>query len=72
MLALLPINAIAETLSAADFYVRSLPGVPKNEAPIKMHAGHIEITPEKNGNLFFWHFQNQHIANKQRTVIWLN
>lgn len=33
---------------------------------------HIEITPEDSGNLFFWHFQNQHIANKQRTVIWLN
>ncbi|KAF4636237.1 hypothetical protein G7Y89_g1839 [Cudoniella acicularis] len=37
-----------------------------------MHAGHIEITPEHNGNMFFWHFQNRHIANKQRTVIWLN
>ena len=33
---------------------------------------HIEVTPEHNGNLFFWHFQNKHIANKQRTVIWLN
>ena len=30
------------------------------------------MTPEQNGNLFFWHFQNQHIANKQRTLIWLN
>ncbi|KAK5017791.1 Cell death protease [Cryomyces antarcticus] len=37
-----------------------------------MHAGHIEVTPEHHGNLFFWHFQNRHIANKQRTVIWLN
>jgi carboxypeptidase C (cathepsin A) len=33
---------------------------------------HIEVTPEHNGNLFFWHYQNQHIANRQRTVIWLN
>jgi hypothetical protein len=33
---------------------------------------HIEVTPEHNGNLFFWHYQNRHIANKQRTVIWLN
>jgi carboxypeptidase D len=33
---------------------------------------HIEVTPEHNGNIFFWHFQNKHIANKQRTVIWLN
>ena len=35
-------------------------------------ASHIEVIPEDNGNLFFWHFQNKHIANKQRTVIWLN
>ena len=35
-------------------------------------TSHIEVTPEHNGNLFFWHFQNKHIANKQRTVIWLN
>jgi len=33
---------------------------------------HIEVTPEHNGNVFFWHYQNRHIANKQRTVIWLN
>jgi carboxypeptidase C (cathepsin A) len=33
---------------------------------------HIEVNPEHNGNLFFWHYQNRHIANKQRTVIWLN
>jgi carboxypeptidase D len=57
--------------SAADYFVHSLPGAPA-EPPIKMHAGHIEVTPESNGNLFFWHFQNQHIANKQRTVVWLN
>lgn len=28
--------------------------------------------PEHNGNIFFWHFQNKHIANRQRTVIWVN
>ena len=33
---------------------------------------HIEVSPDRNGNLFFWHFQNKHIANKQRTVIWIN
>ena len=33
---------------------------------------HVEVDPENNGNLFFWHFQNRHIANRQRTVIWLN
>lgn len=58
--------------SAADYYVRDLPGVPTDSPPVKMHAGHIEITPEHNGNLFFWHFENQHIADRQRTVIWIN
>ncbi|KAI1372921.1 Alpha/Beta hydrolase protein [Hypoxylon crocopeplum] len=69
-LALWPTVASAD-MTAGDYYVHSLPGIPKGDL-IKMHAGHIEITPEHNGNLFFWHFQNQHIANRQRTVIWLN
>ncbi|EEH46198.1 uncharacterized protein PADG_02348 [Paracoccidioides brasiliensis Pb18] len=57
--------------SAADYYVHSLPGQP--EGPLlKMHAGHIEISPETSGNLFFWHFENRHIADKPRTVVWLN
>ena len=33
---------------------------------------HIEVNHEHNGNLFFWHYANRHIANRQRTVIWLN
>ncbi|AEO63549.1 uncharacterized protein THITE_2108975 [Thermothielavioides terrestris NRRL 8126] len=66
---IIPLAAADKT--AADYFVHSLPGAPE-APPVKMHAGHIEITPEHNGNIFFWHFQNQHIANKQRTVIWLN
>ncbi|CEL11419.1 Putative Pheromone-processing carboxypeptidase kex1 [Aspergillus calidoustus] len=64
-----PVTVTAQ--SAADYYVSSLPGAP--EGPLlKMHAGHIEVDPENNGHLFFWHYQNRHIANRQRTVIWLN
>jgi len=37
-----------------------------------MYAGHVEITPEHHGNMFFWFFQNRHIADRQRTVLWLN
>ena len=33
---------------------------------------HIEINPEHNGHVFFWHYQNRHIADRPRTVIWLN
>ncbi|KAJ6131034.1 hypothetical protein N7523_001494 [Penicillium sp. IBT 18751x] len=68
-LALSPVLSMAS--SAADYYVHDLPGVPDGPL-LKMHAGHIEVDPASNGNLFFWHFQNQHIANRQRTVIWLN
>ncbi|CAD6450741.1 745fc3bc-b7d5-4a86-b27c-f0149ebad060 [Sclerotinia trifoliorum] len=57
--------------TAGDYFVHSLPGAPAGPL-LKMHAGHIEVTPEHHGNIFFWHFQNRHIANKQRTVIWLN
>jgi carboxypeptidase D len=71
-LALFPASIMAEEKPASHYYVRNLPGVPKDSPPVKMHAGHIEVTPEHNGNLFFWHYQNRHIANKQRTVIWLN
>lgn len=37
-LALGPLAALADK-SAAEYYVRNLPGVPKDEAPVKMHAG---------------------------------
>ena len=32
----------------------------------------IEVLPEHHGNLFFWHWENRHLANRHRTVIWLN
>ncbi|RDW61097.1 carboxypeptidase-2 [Coleophoma cylindrospora] len=70
-LALMPSLANAADKTAADYFVHSLPGAPDGPL-LKMHAGHIEINPEHNGNVFFWHYQNRHIANRQRTVIWLN
>ncbi|KKA26806.1 hypothetical protein TD95_005103 [Thielaviopsis punctulata] len=64
-------HAVADSSASAAYWVKSLPGAPA-EPVVKMHAGHIEITPEHNGNLFFWQFDNQHIADRQRTVLWLN
>ncbi|KAL8701153.1 MAG: hypothetical protein Q9201_005069, partial [Fulgogasparrea decipioides] len=69
-LLLWPVLTVAAK-STADYFVTSLPGQPDGPL-LTMHAGHIEITPEHHGNLFFWHFQNRHIANRQRTVLWLN
>ncbi|KAK9476413.1 Alpha/Beta hydrolase protein [Lipomyces japonicus] len=65
-------NILPAAASQSDYFVKSLPGTPKNVALPKMHAGHIEIKPEHHGNIFFWLFDNQHIADKQRTIIWLN
>ncbi|KAG9778888.1 Pheromone-processing carboxypeptidase KEX1 [Exophiala dermatitidis] len=65
------IMAVAAEKTAADYFVKLLPGQPDGPL-LKMHAGHIEITPEHNGHLFFWHYANRHIADRPRTVIWLN
>ncbi|QIW98203.1 hypothetical protein AMS68_003721 [Peltaster fructicola] len=56
--------------TAADYFVRSLPGAPS--PLLRMYAGHVEVTKEHNRNMFFWLYKNRHIANKQRLVIWLN
>lgn len=68
---LLAIPAWSADKTAADYFVKSLPGQPKGQL-LKMHAGHIEVLPEHNGHLFFWLFHNRHISDRQRTVIWLN
>ncbi|KAL5624775.1 hypothetical protein BROUX41_004835 [Berkeleyomyces rouxiae] len=56
---------------ASQYYVKNLPGAPA-EPQVHMHAGHIEITPEHNGNIFFWLFENQHVSKHSRTILWLN
>nr|OQO29584.1 Pheromone-processing carboxypeptidase kex1 [Rachicladosporium sp. CCFEE 5018] len=61
---------LAQDKTAADYYVHSLPGAPEPLLP--MYAGHVEITPEHHGNMFFWFYKNRHIANRRRTVLWLN
>jgi carboxypeptidase D len=71
LLTLAAVVSVAAAQTAGDYFVHSLPGAPEGDL-VKMHAGHIEITPESHGNMFFWHVQNRHIANRQRTVIWLN
>jgi carboxypeptidase D len=67
----LAMTASSSEKTQADYFVHSLPGQPDGPL-LKMHAGHIEITPEHNGNLFFWLYHNRHIGDRQRTVIWLN
>ncbi|ETN42253.1 uncharacterized protein HMPREF1541_04194 [Cyphellophora europaea CBS 101466] len=67
----LPLAGAQQQKTQADYYVKSLPGQPDGPL-LKMHAGHIEVSQEHNGHLFFWLFHNRHIGDRQRTVIWLN
>ncbi|KAE8454090.1 Cell death protease [Mollisiaceae sp. DMI_Dod_QoI] len=71
----LSVSMMASTTFAqddqADYFVHSLPGAPPGPL-LKMHAGHIDLGLQHNEHLFFWHFQNRHIGDRQRTVIWIN
>lgn len=69
-LAYLPLLTLAQDKAASDYFITSLPGAP--EPLLKQFAGHVAITPEHHGNLFFWLYKNRHIANRSRLVIWLN
>jgi carboxypeptidase D len=46
--------------------------LPHGQHILTLRCSHIEVDAQNSGNLFFWHYQNRHIANKQRTVLWLN
>ncbi|KAK6347705.1 Cell death protease [Orbilia javanica] len=71
LLFLLVPGSVSAQKAAKDYFVKNLPGEPE-DTMIRMHAGHIEVDPATNGNLFFWHVTNRHIEARQRTVIWLN
>ncbi|CAG8627233.1 6064_t:CDS:10 [Acaulospora morrowiae] len=62
---------IAYAASAADYFVRSLPGLPDN-SNTKSHAGHILIDESTHSNIFFWLMHNRHIADRSKLIIWLN
>jgi len=61
----------ADKKTAVDYFVTSLPGQPEGDL-LRQYAGDIEVAPEHHGNLWFWRFENRHLANKHRTVLWLN
>lgn len=78
-----PYVSILTLILASDFFVHNLPGQP-SDSHIKMHAGyasppfffsnydsHIDVDEKNNGALFFWHFENKHIADRPRTVLTL-
>ena len=63
-------------VSQQERSLKCMPGqyrVRRHDGASKLtQCSHIEVNEEHNGNLFFWHFENRHIANSRRTVLWLN
>lgn len=71
----LPITA----MSAANFFIPSLPGQPSSSSLVQ-YSGHIPSAPIKNGqpdtnsdaHIFFYMIRNKHIADQERTLLWFN
>ncbi|KAI9271802.1 serine carboxypeptidase-domain-containing protein [Phascolomyces articulosus] len=71
LIALLIAGITAQT--AEDYKIDALPGLdPKEAEGLTQYAGHIEITPEMNSNIFFWMIEQVHETNPQKLIIWLN
>ncbi|GAA6008167.1 hypothetical protein JCM10207_007051 [Rhodosporidiobolus poonsookiae] len=68
-----------DDMSAASFFMPSLPGQPA-DAALTMYGGHIPTAPPVNGvkdtesdaHLFFFMVRNRHIADTERTLLWFN
>ncbi|KAM0756169.1 alpha/beta-hydrolase [Meredithblackwellia eburnea MCA 4105] len=66
-------------MSAAKFFIPTLPGLPE-DSTLTMYGGHIPSAPPVNGvadttsdaHLFFFLLRNRHIADTERTVFWFN
>ncbi|GAA94377.1 uncharacterized protein L969DRAFT_96483 [Mixia osmundae IAM 14324] len=63
--------------TAADLYIKSLPGLPSNST-LQMWSGEIPSQPldaeseKTDAHIFFLLVRNRHIADKERLVIWFN
>ncbi|KAI8056630.1 Alpha/Beta hydrolase protein [Syncephalis plumigaleata] len=58
-------------LTAADYYIHSLPGLASN-ITVKQYAGHIPLDDWAGSRLFFWLITRQEFQTKERLVIWFN
>ncbi|KAI8081302.1 Alpha/Beta hydrolase protein [Halteromyces radiatus] len=56
---------------AEDFKISKLPGVDVSKLAFDQYAGHIEVSPETDGNLFFWMLEQVQPTPK-KLIIWLN
>ncbi|CAO3581131.1 unnamed protein product [Absidia cylindrospora] len=57
---------------AEDYKVASLPGVDIDKLPFEQYAGHIEVSSETDGNLFFWMLHQVQPTQPEKLIIWFN
>ncbi|KAL0082287.1 serine carboxypeptidase-domain-containing protein [Phycomyces blakesleeanus] len=57
---------------AEDYRITHLPGIDVNTLPSTQYAGHVEISPETNGHLFFWMIEQAQTTSPDKLIIWLN
>ncbi|CAO3608033.1 unnamed protein product [Cunninghamella blakesleeana] len=65
-------SELAYALTAEDYLITSLPGININALPFDQYAGHIEVSPETNGNLFFWMLEQEKAKTTNKLIFWLN
>ncbi|KAI7853199.1 serine carboxypeptidase-domain-containing protein [Circinella umbellata] len=72
LLATFIVTIAAQT--ADDYKVDTLPGLDIKDAEglTQQYAGHIEIAPDTNSNLFFWMIEQAQKTNPEKLIIWLN
>ncbi|SCZ90680.1 BZ3500_MvSof-1268-A1-R1_Chr1-3g02143 [Microbotryum saponariae] len=77
-----PITELDTAMSAANFYIPTLPGLPA-DSTLSMYGGHIPSLPstsqvgatsatssESDAHLYFFMLKARHIADKERTIFW--
>ncbi|SCV68627.1 BQ2448_748 [Microbotryum intermedium] len=79
-----PVTELDTAMSAANFYIPTLPGLPA-DSTLSMYGGHIPSLPstsqvgatsatssESDAHLYFFMLKARHIADKERTIFWFN
>ncbi|KAG2188975.1 hypothetical protein INT44_004117 [Umbelopsis vinacea] len=64
-------NYVVQAAEAEDYRIKALPGI-ADLGNMTQYAGHIEISPEHNANIFFWLLNSQNVKSSNKLVIWLN
>ncbi|KAI8366746.1 Alpha/Beta hydrolase protein [Radiomyces spectabilis] len=62
----------ATAQKAEDYKVTDLPGLDPDDNTLSQYAGHIAVSPETNGHLFFWMIEQVEKTTPEKLIIWLN